>query len=154
MVKWEGYHASDCTWEPESHLPAVVVNNYIPTEVDAQRIKAVSDAFERTIQSRLKSKNPRSVIHMDFDIFRYLFGEKAKLCELRDFEFLNLPDNWYYRLNNDGSGRKIKFPVRLSIRLCMRKIFVKENQKLTEKTIPVERCIIYSCTEACCVSDL
>ena len=25
LVKWEGFHQSDSSWEPESHLPAFVV---------------------------------------------------------------------------------------------------------------------------------
>ena len=62
---------------------------------------------------------------MDFDIYRYLFRESQRLCDLRDFERLNLPENWYYILNSDGTGRKIKFPVKLDIQLYMQKAHVK-----------------------------
>ena len=91
---------------------------------------------------------------MDFDIYRYLFSESPRLCDLKDFERLNLPENWYYILNSDGTGRKIKFPVKLSIQLHMRKVHVKQNETLTMKNVPVEKCTIVSCTEACSVSDL
>ena len=119
-MKLEGFHQPESTWEPESHLPEFVVNNCTPQDFERYRLKAVSQLFERTIQARLQSKNPKSVIHIDFDIYRYLFSESPRLCDVKDFERLNLPENWYYILNSDGTGRKIKFPVKLSIQLDVR----------------------------------
>ena len=95
-----------------------------------------------------------SVMFVDFDIYRSYFGEGSRLCTLDDFECLELPDNWFYRLNHDGTGKKLKFPVKLAPRLHVRKLFVKENEKLATKTIPVERCNMFSCIEACYLDTL
>lgn len=67
---------------------------------------------------------------------------------------MNLPANWYYRLDKDGTGRKLRFPIKLTPRLHVRKIYVKEGGKLVQKSTPTERCIMYSCTEACVLDNL
>ena len=55
------------------------------------------------------------------------------LCNLDDFKKLSLSDHWFYVLKKDGTGRKIKFPIRLIVRLRMRKMFVKSHGRLVER---------------------
>lgn len=155
LVKWRDYRIEDCTWEPEFHLPESVVSNYIPSTVCTERLRQFSESFERAIKSRLRSRNPKSVIPVDYDLFRYVFGDATTLvCHLNDFNKLDLSDHWYYELNKDGNGRKIKFPMKLSVRLCRRKMYVKIQGQLTMKETVLEKCTVMSCTEACEVSDL
>ena len=74
------------------------------------------------------------MIFVDFDVFRHVFGaENTVLCNLDDFKKLSLSDHWFYVLKKDGTGRKIKFPIRLSVRLRMRKMFVKSHRRLVER---------------------
>lgn len=155
LVCWEGYTIYECTWEPEKHLPQTVVSNFVPSNIVPSRLNEFSASFERTVQTRLRCRNPKSVIFVDFDIFRHVFGpENTVLCYLDDFKKLNLSDHWFYILKKDGSGRKIKFPIKLSIRMSIRKIYVRSQGRLVEKEAPMERCSIYSCTEACAIEDV
>ena len=94
-------------------------------------------------------------VFVELDVFRYIFGDvSTKLCDLNDFKSLNLSENLYYNLNSDGTGKKIKFPIKVSARLTMRKIYVKNEDKLVQKTLPIEKCSVYSCTKACTIDDL
>ena len=155
LVKWKDYRLEDCTWEPEHHLPENVLVNYIPTEVASNRLQQFSDTFERAIKARLRSRNPKCVIPVEYDLFRHVFGNDCSLlCNLDSFSKLQLSDHWFYDLKKDGTGRKIKFPIRLTVRLCQRKIYVKSDEKLVLKEVVIERCTVFSCTEACDVSDL
>ena len=72
LVKWRDYRIEDCTWEPEFHLPESVVSNYIPSTVCTERLRQFSESFERAIKSRLRSRNPKSVIPVDYDLFQLL----------------------------------------------------------------------------------
>ena len=154
-MKWQDFNLSDCTWEPQNHLPQHVISNYIPSQIDSDRLRRFSVDLERSVSSRLKSKNPVCSVYVDLDVFRYIFGDvSSKLCGLEDFVSLQLPTNWFYILDRDGTGKKLKFPIKLTPRLVMRKVYVKEDDKLVMKTIPIEKCNIYSCTEACSMEDL
>ena len=147
LEKWQGFDNANCTWEPKHHLPDHVISNYVPTQVGEHRLKHFSAAFERAVYGRLKSKNPVLSVFVELDVFRYIFGDvSTKLCDLNDFKSLNLSENWYYNLNSDGTGKKIKFPIKVSARLTMRKIYVKNEDKLVQKTLPIEKCRVYSCT--------
>ena len=96
---------------------------FVPTQIDEDRLKVFSVAFERAVHGRLKSKNPVCSVYVDLDIYRYLFGDvSSKLCDLQDFTPLKLSDNWFYILNRDGTGKKLKFPIKLTARLCIRKM--------------------------------
>jgi hypothetical protein len=77
------------------------------------------------------------VIFVDLDVYRYVFGAESKtLCNYVDFEKLGLPEHWYYDIRKDGTGRKIKFPVQLSVRFAVRKTYVKSVGRLVLKTSP------------------
>lgn len=60
----------------------------------------------------------------------------------------------HHEKKKDGSGRKIRFPVKLTLRLCFRSVYVKHEGRLVKKEGPIERCSVYSCAEACTVDDL
>ena len=154
-MKWKDFSIADCTWEPQRHLPEHVIVNFVLIQIDEGRLKVFSVVFERAVHGRLKSKNPVCSVYVDLDIYRYLFGDvSSKLCDLQDFTPLKLSDNWFYILNRDGTGKKLKFPIKLTARLCIRKMYVKQEGKLVLKTVPIEKCNLYSCTEACTMEDL
>ena len=154
-MKWKDFSVWDATWEPTSHLPTHVIDNYVPTVVDSDRLRPFADSLERAVQSRLKCRNPAFSMFVDIDLLRHVFGDvSSKLCHIEDFNKLNLPSNWYYILHKDGTGRKLKFPVKVSIRLYFRTMYVKIGDQLVKKLKPVERLNCYSATEACTMSDL
>lgn len=154
MVKWKDYNVSDSTWEPEKHLPDSVTLNYIPSSIDQVRLKHFTADFERAVQLRLKSKNPQCHLFADLDVHRHIFGESSRLCELEDFAHLDLSQNWFYNLSKDGHGRKLKFPIRITPSIRMKKIYMKESGKVVTKNVPVEKCELYMCTEACDINDV
>ena len=155
MVKWDGYDVSESTWEPEDHIPACILSSFVPTEISQEKMKHFSTVFERAIQNRLTSKSPKNVVFVEFDVFRFLFGNvKSVLCDLEDLDRLNMPPHWFYKLHADGYGCKIKFPIRLTIRLRFRKLHVKSNGLLEARNLPLERLTIFSCTEACSLAEI
>ena len=107
------------------------------------------------MRARLKSKTPEFMFCGDLDVYRYIFGaHNSVLCNLGDFDKLSLPAHWYYDLCKDGTGRKLKFPVKVSPNLSFRKIYVKCNDSLVLKKVPVERVKVFACTESCSMDDL
>ena len=133
LVKWQDFHISDSTWEPERHIQQALINSYIPTHLSIERIRHFSVSFERLIRNRLRSRNPLVSICCDLDIFRYMTGttDKHVLLELEKFERFDLPNHWYYDLGKDGNGRKIKFLIKLSARVYMRQMYVKCTLNVT-----------------------
>ncbi len=93
-------------------------------------------------------------MHVDLDVYRSCFGGGERFCELQDFASLNLSENWYYRLSKDGTGVKLKFPVRLTPKVKMRNVYAVEGNRVVMRTVPSERCTMYSCTEAFTYEDL
>ena len=78
-------------------------------------------------------------MYVDLDVYRSCFGDSAeKLYNLKDFECLNLSSGWYYKLHKDGTGRKIKFPVRLTPKLHMQNVYVKDVRNLRIGLKPVD----------------
>lgn len=154
LVKWKDFHKFDCTWEPDSHIPRHLANDYLSPDIEKCRLDCFAREIERAVHARLKSKNPVSHIYVDLDVYRSCFGDQTKLCTLEDFQCLDLMDNWYYIMRENGSGIKLKFPVRLRPKLLERKVYIRDNGNLVKKSYPVERCILYSCTEACTLDQL
>ena len=154
-MKWKDFPIWDATWEPKTHLPTTVLDSYVPIEVEQHRLPPFAESFERAVQSRLKCRNPAFSLFVDSDLFRYVFGDvSSKLCNRDDFEKLNLSSNWYYILQKDGTDRKLKFPVKISIHVYFRTMYVKSDGQLVKKTKPVERINCFSATEACTLADL
>ena len=82
----------------------------MPPEILPHRLNEFSTSFERAIQARLWCRIPKSVILVDFDVFRHVFGaENTVLCNLDDFKKLSLSGHWFYVLKKDGTGRKLSF---------------------------------------------
>ena len=99
LVKWANYRLEDSTWEPERHIPHHVLESYIPTEVNTDRLCQLADVFERAINTRLKSRNPKCTVPVELDLFRYMFGNNCSiLCDRIDFDKLDLSDHWFYEL--------------------------------------------------------
>lgn len=155
LVKWFGYPIHDSSWEPYGHLPKSLIKEYVPTDVVRDRMTQFALSFEREVHARLKRRNPQFSMSVESDVFRFVFGDiKSMLCQKNDFDKLNLPSNWFYVLNQDGSGRKLKFPVKITLKLFFRKLFIKCDGKLVTKVNPIERLTCFSATETCFVDDL
>lgn len=92
-------------------------------DLDRSRVKCFCEHFQDGILKHLKSKsmNPQISIHLDHDIWRFMFHGKGKaaqhhpgwvLLEKGDFSRLELPEYWWYALDQHGEGRAISFPMR------------------------------------------
>lgn len=92
----------------------------------------------------------------DLDIFCYMTGtsEAKVLLNLHDFTKFEFPEHRFYELGKDGNGRKIKFPIRMSARVHMRKMYIKVDGHLVLKSSPAERVSVFCCTEGCSFSDI
>ena len=74
------------------------------------------------------------------DIFRHCFqSDKAVILNSTDdFSKLPLSDSWYYKIGQNGTGMKIKFPILLTPKLRMRKIYLRIENEVVLKTKPLE----------------
>ncbi len=99
LVKWDGYNKQDCTWEPESHIPANVIQDFLTPPVGVARLRTASEIFECAILKRLSSKQTHISVNFDLDIFRHVFetDKSVLLSAESDLEKLNLCPNWFYK---------------------------------------------------------
>lgn len=156
MVKWKGYGIEECTFEPAAHIPVEVRTIFDNPLVSNDRLSSTAEAVTRAVQTRLSSRNTECIVHINFDVFRFLFGDvKEKLVFREEFKKLPLSKNWYFKLNCKGEGLQVHFPVRVTRRLVMKPVCVKsENGILTKKITPVERMKIICAVSACSVDSL
>ena len=141
-MKWEDYSCFDTTWEPENHIPAHLRTEYEHPSLTCELIQSASDKFLYCIKGRLNQRcGGHFYVDLDHTHFRFFFGsqETSKLCLKDDFRKFILPPDWdifYY--SEEGEGRKIDFPVKISTNLkWSKKHFTKTDN---EKLVPAKRC--------------
>ena len=118
LVKWYNYPETETTWEPRSHIDSHSLSEYIPSTINSHRLNSAARAFEDAIQNRLKRDNRCcfAVIRFDLDIYRFCFGTDKfiLLNSTDDIVKLPLSKHWHYRINGNGNGQKVNFPIRLA----------------------------------------
>ena len=154
LVKWCGYPDTETTWEPTCHIDQRSLSEYIPSNINPHRLSSAAKTFEDIIQNRLKPGNRCHSVssRFDLDIYRYCFqtDETVLLNLADDFSRLPLTESWNYRINSNGQGLTIDFPIRLSPRLHFRKIFVRtEDGSVLQKMLPIETVKIIIPTRVC-----
>jgi hypothetical protein len=71
IVKWRGYHISESSWEPKSHLTPEIIRTYDQPEITYERLQYAAQNLEKAVQQRLSSNGNRSVLDFDADLYRY-----------------------------------------------------------------------------------
>jgi len=152
LVKWRGYHISESSWEPKSHLTPEIIRTYDQPEITYERLQYAAQNLERAVQQRLSSNGNRSVLDFDADLFRFCFGvQSIHILHKEDFSRLPLSNSWHYKLKRNGRGTKLSFPVRLHSKIHIRKSYMNVNGNIKELSTPVERLLITSATDAMCI---
>jgi hypothetical protein len=77
LVKWRGYHISDSSWEPKSHLKPEIIRTYHQPEITYERLQYAAQNLEREVQQHLSSNGNRSVLDFDADLFIFCFGVQS-----------------------------------------------------------------------------
>ena len=156
MVKWLGYSEDQCTWEPERHIDLPSLNTFLIPVISQDRLANAARQIEDVVQQRLRSRNNTVITRFDLDIYRYCFEtDCAKIIQgTVEIQKLPLSTNWYYRINSSGHGLAISFPLALTPKIHMRKMYVKENASVVLKTVPVETLRITGATRVCQLETL
>lgn len=144
LVKWEGYHVQESTWEPEKHLPVEVLRAFLSPPVSTDRLAYAARNIENAFQQRLSSKSSCVTVSFDLDVFRYVFGSETSVVieSENDMDKLPLCCNWSYKLNKNGKGLRVSFPLRVSPKLFTRRVFVRKDEKLEKLSMPIEKVCI------------
>jgi hypothetical protein len=71
LVKWRGYHISESSWEPKSHLTPEIIRTYDQPEITYERLQYAAQNLEKAVQQRFSSNGNRSVLDFDADLYRY-----------------------------------------------------------------------------------
>ena len=152
LVKWRGYHISDTSWEPKSHLKPEIIRTYDQPEITYERLQYAAQNLEREVQQRLSSNGKRSVLDLDADLFRFRFGvQSIHILHKEDYSRLPLSNSWHYKLKRNGRGTQPSFPVRLHSKIHIRKSYMNVNGNIKELSTPVERLFIASATDGMCI---
>ncbi|CAC5421898.1 unnamed protein product [Mytilus coruscus] len=152
LVKWDGYHISESTWEPAIHLPDTILQTFECPNISSDRLQYASFNLEKAVQQRLYSTGNRIVLDFDTDVYRFCFGvESTQILYKADFSKLPMSTAWYYKLKKNGRGTKLSFQVRIRSHVHMRKSYRNENGKIKEYYTPIERLIMISAVDALCV---
>ncbi|XP_053402425.1 uncharacterized protein LOC123545118 [Mercenaria mercenaria] len=144
LVKWEGYHPQESTWEPASHISDELVGSYMCPSVCRTRLEAAALTFESTIQQCLSTKANTVSALFPLDIYRYVFGtdKSVVITSATEIEKLPLRKNWTYKINSSGCGVMVLFPFRLTPRCFMRPVYVRSDTTISRMTMPVEKLTI------------
>nr|XP_058973535.1 uncharacterized protein LOC131799865 [Pocillopora verrucosa] len=130
LVKWKNWPPRTSTREPSAHLSGQLIRYEIKfvfgkSPVSVERVQSVSTSFLQGILSILRSNaikvNYSSELRVDHDIVRYVIRRKDKkahdgvsiLYEKDDFSRLELPQYWWYYLNELREGIAVDFPIKL-----------------------------------------
>jgi hypothetical protein len=158
LVKWDGYDISESSWEPQHHIPKAIRDTYSTPRVEPHRLEAAAQALEHAVQTRLNSRNTKSSVSFDNDIFKLCFGEfvGTRLVEKEEFQALPLHHYWHYRIDINGQGTQLVFPVRIGKHMYMKKRVIKDSITGLLVTVrrPDERLIMVSTTAACELNSL
>lgn len=155
LVKWQNFSLYDCTWEPRSHLPRAVLDDFSNPTPSQKEIQRASDILLFAVQGRLNQRcGAHFYVDLEHDLFRYFFGvteqSKRKLY-LNDFSRFSFPDDWdafYYSVH--GEGRRIDFPILISasIRWSKKRYHITtDNTYQMSKQSPRELWKIEICTK-------
>ena len=98
-------------------------------------------------------------VQIDFDVQRYLWGERGvvsehpgyKLYNKEDFlHFTSLPESWWYYLDLHGQDKAVDFPLKVKPLLSWTPVqYIKENGMLKQAPqAPVEKVIIHFLQES------
>lgn len=117
--------------------------------------------FYHAMLTSVKGKSSAPVdVQIDFDVQRYLWGDRGvvsehpgyKLYNKEDFfRFTTLPESWCYYLDLHGQGKAVDFPLKMKPLLSWTPVqYIKENGMLKQAPqAPVEKVIIHFYKKAC-----
>ncbi|CAC5397270.1 unnamed protein product [Mytilus coruscus] len=153
LVKWEGFHEDDSTWEPQSHLDVESMSNFFPAFISVDRLNSAARLFEDVIQQRLRPNNrtESTNLRFDLDVYRYCFNtdESVRIDSLDSLKKVPLSNGWNYKLNRQGYVKKITFPFRLRPKRQMRKNYLRKDDGSVEtKFRPIEIVKIISASKS------
>jgi hypothetical protein len=152
FVKWRGYHISESSTEPMSHLTPEIIRTYDLPEITYERLQYGAQNPERIVQQLLSSNGNPSVVDFDADLFRFCFRvQSIHILQKEDFSRLQLSNSWHYKLKRNGRGIQLSFPVRLHSKIYIRKSYMNVNGNIKELSTPLERLIITSATDGMCI---
>uniref|UniRef100_A0A8W8JHR6 Chromo domain-containing protein n=1 Tax=Magallana gigas TaxID=29159 RepID=A0A8W8JHR6_MAGGI len=87
LIEWEGFSIFQCTWEPKTHIPCHILQDYKVgvVSLSEDNIRYVSDQFLSAIQQRLSRRTgAHFYLEIPLSTHRQLFGTDG---DLRDFLF-------------------------------------------------------------------
>ncbi|CAC5375868.1 unnamed protein product [Mytilus coruscus] len=154
LVKWEGFHEDDNTWEPQSHLDIASMTNFFPAIINVDRLTRTARLFEDAMQQRLRPNNrtESTNLRFDLDVYRYCVStdESVLIDSVNKLSKLPVSNDWnYYRLNRQCYGQKKTFPFRLTSKLQMRKIHLRKDDGSVETKLRPVELEITSASESC-----
>ena len=143
MVKWQGYCASENTWEPKPHLPPELIEAFENPDPDPVRVEEARErialVFERGVKVLLQHEESIEIRH---DVVRVLFPNvpaqiQLKPTEISDQELEDAGLGPYVEriINANGSRCRV---IQLTFRLLLSKSpsFYHGEKKISR---PVER---------------
>ena len=143
MIKWQGYCSSQNTWEPKSHLPFELIEEFKNPTPDPVRVQEAREriglVFERGMKVPLQYEESVEIRH---DVVRFLFPKlpaaiQVAATDICDQELHNagLAPYMERTINANGSRCRIQ---QLTLRLLLSKSpsFYHEGNKVSR---PVER---------------
>lgn len=143
MVKWQGYCASENTWEPKPHLPPELIEAFENPDPDPVRVEEARErialVFERGMKVPLQHEESIEIRH---DVVRVLFPNlpaqiQLKPTEISDQELEDAGLGPYAEriINANGSRCRV---IQLTFRLLLSKSpsFYRGEEKISR---PVER---------------
>lgn len=132
-----------------------------PPKPNSYQLELAGRHFYHAMLTSVKGKSAAPVdVQIDFDVQRYLWGDRGivsehpgyKLYNKEDFfRFTTLPESWWYCLDLHGQGKAVDFPLKMKSILSSTPVqYIKENGTLKQAPrAPVEKVKIHFCKKAC-----
>lgn len=132
-----------------------------PLKLDSYQLEMAGRNFYHAMLTSVKGKSSAPVdLQIDFDVQRYLWGDRGVYLNTLDTNFYNkedflhftsLPESWWYYLDLHGQDKAVDFPLKMKPLLSWTPVqYIKENGMLKQAPqAPVEKVIIHFCKKAC-----
>ena len=121
---------TDCTWEPEHHLPRLTMTEYTFPGLSNDLIEHLMRSFERMLQNTLQHNRNKFSMNFPADAYRQCFTSNNYKQQFNEDDFKGLPlsKHWNCHVSSCRDYLEVEFPISIRHKVSERHVYVKNSE--------------------------